>query len=113
MYITFGQILLMFFLLCFVVITVFISIALYKLIMTLKSVNEIIDKNKDSINLSAKSISGILKTVDGVGGKVFSKVDETEEAINENIPKYMSYIVAAISFVISLLNVFKQKKDND
>lgn len=113
MYISFGEIVLFLFLLCFVVITVFVSITLYKVILTLKSVNEIIEENREPVNVSVKSVSGILDKVDGVSGKVFSKVEEDEEEINSNIPKYTSYIIGIVSFIVSILNIFKQKKDTD
>lgn len=113
MYISFGDIVLFLFLLCFVVITVFISITLYKVILTIKSVNGIIEENRESVNISVKSVSGILDKVDSVSGKVFSKVDEDEEEINSNIPKYTSYVIGVVSFIVSIMNIFKQKRDAD
>lgn len=108
MYITFKDVILFFFLLCFVVLTVFLSMALYRLILTLKSIHSAIEENREPINECTKSISGICGKVDGVSTKISSKLDDDE--IESYIPNYLPYITGAISLIISIVNIFKSKE---
>ncbi|MEG0371892.1 MAG: hypothetical protein RR645_06325 [Clostridium sp.] len=109
MYITFNSMVLFLFLLCFIVITVFLSIALYRLIKTLKSIHMAIEENRAHVNTSLKSVSGIFGKVEGVGNKLSSKLEDAE--IESFIPIYMPYITSAISLIISIFNIFKSKKE--
>lgn len=110
MYIEFRDIILFLFLICFVVLTIFLSIALYRLILTLKSVHQVIEENRESVNSSLKSVSGICTNVDGVSGKISSKIEEDE--FDSYIPTFMPYITGGISFILSLINVFKANKQD-
>lgn len=109
MYISFRDLVLFLFLLCFIVITVFISIALYRLILTLKSIHSTIEENRPPVNSSIKSFSSIFGDVEGVSTKISSKMEEDE--IDSFIPKYTPYITGAISLILSIVNIFKQKKE--
>ncbi|KMT23328.1 hypothetical protein [Clostridium cylindrosporum] len=110
MYISFRDMLLFFFLICFIVITVFLSMALYRLIQTLKSVHIAIEENREHINDSVKSISGICGKVEGVSSKISSKIDDDE--ISSFIPSFIPYITGAISFIVSIFNVIKSNKES-
>ncbi|MEG2337436.1 MAG: DUF948 domain-containing protein [Clostridium sp.] len=110
MYITFKDMVLFMFLLCFIVLTVFLCITLYRLIKTLKSVNEVITDNRESLASSMKSVSTICGKTEGAAVKISNKI--SDEELESYIPTYIPYITGAISFIVSIYNIFKSNKES-
>ncbi|MEF9951554.1 MAG: DUF948 domain-containing protein [Clostridium sp.] len=109
MYITFRDMVLFLFLLCFIVLTVFLCITLYRLTKTLKSVNEVIEENRSDVNSSIKSLSTICGKTEGAAVKISDKI--SDEEFESYIPAYLPYITGAISFIVSVYNIFKSNKE--